>query len=122
MDICEVSKIKLKPTLDEGIPEVTPEQVYEVKNEVRIIDVRTENEFFGELGHIPTAELHDLGEPLMKFIQENDKSQEIVFVCRSGGRSAQATMIAMDMGYSNVMNMSGGMLRWNELGYEVSRE
>ena len=44
-------------------------------------------------------------------MHELDKSKEYIMVCRSGGRSGQATMFLESQGY-NVINMNGGMLAW----------
>lgn len=105
----------------DGIPVVNPEAVRPALGKVRIIDVRTTEEFNNELGHIGGAELVVLGEDLVRFLESENPEQEIVFVCRSGGRSGHATKYAMDLGYKKVMNMSGGMIRWNELGFPVER-
>jgi len=36
----------------------------------------------------------------------------IVAVCRSGARSAQATVLLQKQGLKQVANLAGGMLRW----------
>jgi hydroxyacylglutathione hydrolase len=55
--------------------------------------------------------LDDLAETLNTL----PKDKTIVFVCRSGGRSAKATHLATQNGYTHVYNLKGGMLLWNEL-------
>ncbi|MEO0474273.1 MAG: rhodanese-like domain-containing protein, partial [Bacteroidota bacterium] len=40
------------------------------------------------------------------------KSQEVVMICRSGGRSGRACMFLAQQGFSNVRNLEGGMLAW----------
>ena len=40
-------------------------------------------------------------------------------VCRSGARSAQATVILGKEGFERVANLSGGMLRWRALRLHV---
>jgi rhodanese-related sulfurtransferase len=45
---------------------------------------------------------------------ENLKDQEVIFYCRSGNRSGQACMFAETMGFTNVINLTGGMLQWRE--------
>jgi rhodanese-related sulfurtransferase len=111
----------LKPRVLNGIPEVSCEEVYgQFKNllgNVRIVDVRGPDEFKGELGHIQGAELKVLGPELMEFLDKGDRSEEIIFVCRSGGRSGQATMAALQLGYKFPINMAGGMIRWNNLQF-----
>ncbi len=47
------------------------------------------------------------------------KDKTVVFICRSGGRSGNATAMAKDQGFANVYNMKGGMLLWNEMGLET---
>lgn len=98
-----------------GIPEVTVEDVYGNLGAVRIIDVRGPDEFDGELGHIPGAELVTLGPKLTEFLMNENLNQEIVFVCRSGARSGRATADSMKAGFGMTANMTGGMLRWREL-------
>jgi rhodanese-related sulfurtransferase len=120
---------KMKAQMVDGVPEVSPEQVEEARkttNPPRLIDCRFDNEFVGELGHVPGSELVTLGDELMKYLQDGapakDKAAEIVFICRSGNRSGHATMLAQQLGYKNVYNMSGGMILWNELRLPVERD
>jgi sulfur dioxygenase len=102
------------PQTVDGIPLVSSTDVLEKVGKVKIIDVRRSDEFNNELGHIRTAQLVTLGADLTKFLEQGDRSEEIVFVCRSGGRSGQATQESIRLGYRNTVNMVGGMLAWNE--------
>ena len=43
---------------------------------------------------------------------EEHKNDEIVVHCRSGARSGQAKMFMMQMGFTNVRNLEGGVLAW----------
>lgn len=40
------------------------------------------------------------------------KGQEVICYCRSGNRSGQACMILESAGFTNVKNLTGGMLAW----------
>ncbi|MGZ3743141.1 MAG: rhodanese-like domain-containing protein [Pseudobdellovibrionaceae bacterium] len=110
----------------DGIPEVSCEDVVahlpqvEAKK-IRLIDVRRPDEFNNEFGHIHGAELVPLGGELMDFLENGDRSEEIIFVCRSGGRSGTATAESVKLGYKFTMNMVGGMIRWNEKSFPVER-
>jgi rhodanese-related sulfurtransferase len=42
-----------------------------------------------------------------------------VAVCRSGARSAQATVILQQAGLGVAANLAGGMLRWRADGHAV---
>lgn len=112
----------LRPQMVDGIPEVTPEDVKYNLGKVKLIDVRQKEEFNNEYGHIPGAVMFTLGPELVEFLEKGDRSEEMAFVCRSGGRSGQATKLSLDLGYKFTANLVGGMIRWNELKYPVERK
>jgi glyoxylase-like metal-dependent hydrolase (beta-lactamase superfamily II)/rhodanese-related sulfurtransferase len=117
----------LHTSLNNGIPEVTPQEIFTnlekaKKGHIRLIDVRRPDEFTGELGHIEGARLLTLGPDLQSFLEQGDRSEEIVFICRSGGRSGNATALAHQMGYKFAVNMVGGMLAWNESNFPITKE
>jgi rhodanese-related sulfurtransferase len=81
-----------------------------------VIDVREPSEF--EEGHIADAQLKPLG-TIPGGIGDVPKEQEIVLVCRSGRRSAQAQKLLEERGYTNLLNMEGGMIAWAKAGLPV---
>ncbi len=83
--------------------------------DILIIDVRHPEEFDGELGHIPGATLMTLDDEFEGLLSGLSDERVIVFVCRSGGRSARAANIARQKGFKQVYNLKGGMILWNEL-------
>ena len=101
-----------------GIWEVQPNWLEEHLREVQIVDVREPDEFDGSLGHLPGARLLPLGS-LKDQGESLDKAKPIVAVCRSGARSAQATVILGRAGFEKVANLSGGMLRWRAQRFPV---
>jgi rhodanese-related sulfurtransferase len=42
------------------------------------------------------------------------KDQEVICYCRSGNRSGQACMILESAGFTNVTNLTGGMMAWQD--------
>jgi rhodanese-related sulfurtransferase len=80
-----------------------------------LIDVREEDEYRGELGHIAGARLIPLKE-LPERTEElaNAKSSDIVAICRVGVRSATAAAILTGLGFEHVWNLKGGMLEWKD--------
>jgi len=84
--------------------------------DLALIDVRQPEEFIGELGHIPGSELWVLS-TLPERIHELPRDRDIVFICRSGGRSAQAAAYVQHFDIQRCFNLQGGMIRWNNLGY-----
>jgi glyoxylase-like metal-dependent hydrolase (beta-lactamase superfamily II)/rhodanese-related sulfurtransferase len=98
-----------------GVLEVEPEWLADHLADVDVLDVREPAEWSGELGRIPGARPMPLGE-LRARLGELPRDRPIVAVCRSGGRSAEASLILEQGGFARAANMSGGMIRWNALG------
>jgi rhodanese-related sulfurtransferase len=99
-----------------GIWEIQPTTLNESlagghADDIQVIDVREPDEFGSGLGHIRGARLLPLAE-LGARIAEIDPTRPVVTVCRSGARSAQATVLLQKSGFAQVANLAGGMLRW----------
>lgn len=92
---------------------------------VVFIDVRDEAEL-RETGKLPGA-VHASRGMLEFYVDEGspyhmdvfDSGKELVFYCKSGGRSALAAQRAQEMGVERVASMTGGMLAWKEAGGPV---
>lgn len=106
----------------DGVPTVTSEDLLSKLGHVKIIDVRGSDEFNNELGHIPNAFLATLGPQLDKKLDGEERDKEVVFVCRSGKRSGDATRMALNKGFERVYSLQGGMLKWNELRFPFERD
>lgn len=106
------------------IPEifdVEPSEVNELSAAVHLIDVRGEDEFIGELGHVAGSKLMVL-DTVSSRIGELPKDEPIVFICRSGGRSLRAGAFAKASGCQYVFNMKGGMLAWNSSQLPIEKK
>ena len=92
--------------------DITPQEVEKMlqeKREAQFIDVRNPDEF--SAGHMEEAILIPL--PVLPVrLHELDPEKEVIFICRSGARSAQACEFAVSQGFTKVANMAGGMLNW----------
>ena len=103
----------------EQLPTITVEALQERINSATkapfILDVRTPEEYDGPLGHIEGSRLIPVQELPQRLGELSDvKDQHIFVICRSGGRSAQATRMLLDTGFQ-ATNVAGGMRAWNEL-------
>ena len=79
-----------------------------------ILDVRQPEEW-NEV-HVPDSTLIPLGE-LAARAAELPKDQEIVIVCHSGNRSAQARDLLLGAGFTQVTSMADGLNQWKAAGY-----
>src|SRR5437588_618946 len=101
-----------------GVWEIDPLGLEEHTAAVQVLDVREPEEFTGPLGHIRDAILIPLGD-LAKRAGELSRDRPIVAVCRAGRRPAPATNIRHAAGFKDVLNPTGGMLRWRAEGHPV---
>ncbi|MEO6229747.1 MAG: rhodanese-like domain-containing protein [Ferruginibacter sp.] len=94
-----ISTEKLKARMDAG-------------EKLNILDVREpyENADFNiggvlvPLGKIQSMQFDD--------IEDDWRNEEVIVYCRSGNRSGQACLILETAGFTNVVNLTGGMLDW----------
>ena len=98
---------------------LTPKEAHEVVQQggARLVDVRTRAEL-DWVGRVPGAVEVELlswpgSRPNAEFVQQleaavPDKNTPLLFLCRSGGRSHNAAMLAMQSGYAETYNVLEG--------------
>jgi rhodanese-related sulfurtransferase len=89
----------------------------EKADKIRVIDVREMSEITA--GTISGAKAMPMAS-IPARIHELDKDKELVFICRSGARSAQVCMFLQQQGFDNVYNLRGGMFGWAGAGQEIT--
>lgn len=100
--------------------DVSPTAAFAARTQARVVDVREPDEFRGELGRIPGAELVPLSTVHIAAASW-DRDAPLILVCRSGGRSSRAAHALAGEGFRRVMNVSGGMIAYNAAGLPVER-
>ena len=96
-----------------SITEVTPAQVAEMRDggdNAVYLDVREPNEW--NLGRIPGAQFLPRGQLESKIEELVARDSRVVIYCARGNRSALAADTMQQMGYDNVVSMSGGFQQW----------
>ncbi|OJW77342.1 MAG: NADH oxidase [Bacteroidetes bacterium 46-16] len=97
----EISVEELKKRMDAG-------------EALHIIDVREPEEYAEyNIG----AKLLPLGKIMGMQLEDIDdwKEEELIIHCRSGKRSMQACMVLEQVGFTNVKNVTGGVLAWQDM-------
>jgi len=102
------------------VPRLAPEALDERlqrREPLTIVDVRGEDEYRGELGHLPGALNIPLGS-LPERLGELSavKNQPVVLVCRTDKRSAKAADLLRAAGFPKVEVLNGGMEHWKARG------
>jgi adenylyltransferase/sulfurtransferase len=92
----EISALELKARLDRG-------------DKLTIVDVREPNEY--QINRIPGSMLMPLGDVPRRY-KELNPDEEFVMQCKVGGRSAKAAEFLRSVGFTRVLNLTGGILAW----------
>lgn len=95
----------LKDALDHGEP-------------VLVVDVRKPDEWAG--GHIPGA-VHRLANRLVAEPADLPRDRRLAVICGGGYRSSVASSLLLRQGYTQVLNVAGGMEAWEGNGYPTER-
>lgn len=95
-------------------PEAFAKKIKETPK-AQILDVRTPEEYASE--HIDNAINVDwLGDNFIADAEKFDKSKPVFVYCKIGGRSSKAVAKLAEIGFTNIYELSGGMLKWNAAG------
>jgi adenylyltransferase/sulfurtransferase len=97
---------------EDGLPVISPETLRDElagPDPPMLLDVRDPNEW--DIVHLPNAVLIPRAE-LPDRLSEITPARRVVVYCQTGGRSAQATRLLLELGFSNVRNLSGGITAW----------
>ena len=100
--------------------EATPQQVADLlrSGDVQLADVREKDEW--NAGYIPGA-VHVPKSYLEQWAEDRipDKNKKTVLYCAGGVRSVMAADVLAQLGYTDVISMSGGFNRWKDSGMAV---
>ncbi len=95
-------------------PEAFAKKIKETPK-AQILDVRTPEEYASE--HIESAvNVNWLGDNFLADAEKFDKSKPVFVYCKIGGRSSKAAEKLAELGFTNIYDLAGGMMKWNSAG------
>ena len=87
----------------------------------QILDVRTPEEYASE--HLQNAQnVNWLSADFVANTSKYDKSKPVFVYCKSGGRSHKAAEKLAELGFSNIIELEGGILKWDAAGLSKPAE
>ena len=121
---CDMTLIKghLKELLEKAKEEIEEISVEEVDLETMVlIDVREADEFAS--GHIPAATLFTIPRGKLEFAVDdklvNLSNKQVVCYCLKGARGLLGAKTLKDLGFTNVVNLQGGIENWVQSGRSI---
>lgn len=76
-----------------------------------LLDVRTPGEYMG--GHIANSQNVDWNSAKFEEqVKKLDKTKPVLIYCLSGGRSGSASRKLQSMGFTQIYELAGGMMKW----------
>jgi rhodanese-related sulfurtransferase len=86
-----------------------------------LLDIRTLEEYEGELGHVPEAYLlpmQELPDRIREIAPYADKT--IGLICRTGNRTSYVMPHLARAGFRKLYNIDGGTRDWSQAGYPIA--
>jgi rhodanese-related sulfurtransferase len=104
----EVNEVKESYKTIDGL--LFEEKILSEKN-AQLIDVRSPEEYNVE--HIQNAKnINWNSEDFVSNVEKLDKSKPVLVYCKVGGRSSQAATKLSELGFKEVYNLDGGIMKW----------
>jgi len=108
------------------IENVSPQDAFEesASGEAVLLDVREPVEWERHISgavQVPRGLLEFVADPTSsRHRPELDPGRRVIVYCRSGSRSALATLMLEALGYERAANLDGGLTAWQEAGLPVA--
>ncbi|WP_071515058.1 rhodanese-like domain-containing protein [Geitlerinema sp. PCC 9228] len=110
--------------------EISPKKLATMHKKPLVLDVRSGMEYKG--GHVPGAVNLSLPRLMLgmmplfrwmlpKWFRDLPKDQPIAVMCLTSHRSPIAARQLVNSGFQKVWNVSGGMMKWQQLGLDVEK-
>lgn len=99
---------------------VTPAELKNMLTNKDFVFVNVHIPFAGNIANTDLSIAYDQIEQNLTKLPA-DKNAKIVLYCRSGRMSSIVAEALVKLGYTNLWNLDGGMVTWEQAGYEIVR-
>lgn len=110
-------QLVLQTLLSHSVPEVSAQEAFELKDSVLFIDSREINEY--EVSHIQNAVWLGYEQADFNALQAIEKDQKIIVYCSVGYRSEKITEQLLAKGFTDVVNLYGGIFEWKNKDFPI---
>ena len=111
------------PTVADGAyKNVTPDELNAMLRDKDFVFVNVHIPFAGNIANTDLSIPYDqISAPENLSQLPADKNSKIVLYCRSGRMSEIAAEELVSLGYTNIWNLTGGMVEWEQAGYKIEK-
>ena len=101
---------------------ITPDELNSMSEDKDFVFVNVHIPFAGNISNTDLSIPYDqISTPEYLNQLPTDKNAKIMLYCRSGRMSEIAATELVALGYSNIWNLDGGMVAWEQAGYEIEK-
>lgn len=97
-------------------------EIIEKEKKLQLVDVRTPGEYNeGHLKNSINIDIYDF-ENFEIEVNKLSKDQPVLIYCKSGSRSKEATAQLISLGFEEVYDLQGGIMKWISSGLETVKD
>ncbi|HEX6269392.1 MAG TPA: rhodanese-like domain-containing protein [Anaerolineales bacterium] len=99
---------------------VTPDELHAMLKDEDFVFINVHIPFAGNIADTDLSIPYDGIEQNLSQLPA-DKNAKIVLYCRSGRMSEIAAEKLISLGYTDIWNLNGGMVEWEQAGYDIEQ-
>ncbi|MBB6612577.1 rhodanese-like domain-containing protein [Pontibacter sp. Tf4] len=102
---------------NQKVPTIEPGELQALEQPYMLLDIRTPAEY--EISHLQGARFVNYNTSKLEDLADIPKDAKLILYCAVGARSANVGVKLLDVGYTDVHNLQGGIFNWVNKGFPV---